>query len=162
MPSHTFTDSQAWYAGLPTLNAAASALITDPSGRVLLVKPNYRDHWSLPGGILEHGEPPHVGCAREVEEELGLALTPGPLLVLHWTPPDGERPRPFVFFVFDGGKLADDAPVKLQEEELDHYRFTAIDELPEYLPPLLQDRVSAALRARESGAPVYLAADPST
>src|SRR6202034_2559877 len=107
-------DEREWYASLATMYGSAAALIADtdgPSPRFLLVKPNYRDHWSLPGGILEHGEPPHVGCAREVEEELGLTLTPGPLLVLHWTPPDGERPRPFVFFVFDGGELADDAPV---------------------------------------------------
>ena len=50
--------------------AAAAALLTSSDGRVLLVKPNYRDHWSLPGGILEHGEPPHEGCRREVEEDL--------------------------------------------------------------------------------------------
>ena len=42
---------------------SAAALITDtdgPSARVLLVKPNYRARWSLPGGILEEGEPPRV------------------------------------------------------------------------------------------------------
>src|SRR5580704_411891 len=78
----------AWFASLPTMFAAAAALFTDPSGRVLLVKPNYRDHWSLPGGMLEHGEPPHVGCRREVAEELGIDIVPGPLLVLGWAGPD--------------------------------------------------------------------------
>ena len=84
MPPVTFTDAdtQAWYAGLATMYGAAAALITDPSGGVLLVKPNYRDHWSLPGGVLEHGEPPHRGCAREVAEEVGLQITVGPLLVV--------------------------------------------------------------------------------
>ena len=60
---------------------SAAALITDtddPSARVLLVKPNYRGMWSLPGGILEDAEPPHTGCFREVEEELGLSLPAGP------------------------------------------------------------------------------------
>src|SRR3974377_1467290 len=55
----------------------AAALITSPSGDVLLVKPNYRELWSLPGGVLEDGEPPHVGCAREVLEELGLSVPVG-------------------------------------------------------------------------------------
>ena len=160
MPTRTFTDSQTWYAGLPTLFAAASALITDGAGRALLVKPNYRDHWSLPGGILEHGEPPQAGCAREVLEELGLPITPSSLLVLHWTPPDDERPRPFVFFVFDGGELDPGTPVKLQEEELDDYAFVVAADFGSYLPPLLRSRVSAALAARQAGAPVYLAADP--
>src|SRR5487761_1629035 len=76
----TFTDTQTWYAGLPTMYGATAALITDPAGRVLLVKPNYRELWSLPGGILEQGEPPHAGCVREVAEETGLQITAGPLL----------------------------------------------------------------------------------
>ena len=107
-------DEVAWYARLPTMFGAAGALFTNPGGRILLVKPNYRDHWSLPGGILEHGEPPHVGCRREVKEELGLDIDPGPLLVIGWAPPYGDRPRPVVHFVFDGGELHDGAPIELQ------------------------------------------------
>ncbi|HEV2451703.1 MAG TPA: NUDIX hydrolase [Streptosporangiaceae bacterium] len=159
MPSRTFTDSVTWYASLPTLYAAAAALITSEPGHVLLVKPNYRDHWSLPGGILEHGEPPHAGCAREVAEELGLDLTPGPLLVVQWVPPDAERPRPFVFFVFDGGRTSPGTPIKLQAEELDDYHFVPVEQFPEYLPPFVLARVSAAVRALETGVPVYLPAD---
>jgi ADP-ribose pyrophosphatase YjhB (NUDIX family) len=152
----TFTDTQAWYAGLATMYGAAAALITDRSGRVLLVKPNYRDHWSLPGGVLEHGEPPHLGCAREVEEEVGLNITVDRLLVVDWAAPDHERPRPVVFFVFDGGEAGPDADIRLQEEELDDYRFTAPGEFGAYLPRFLEARYSAALRARADGGAVYL------
>jgi 8-oxo-dGTP diphosphatase len=156
MPSIVFTDQQTWYAGLPTMYGAAGALITDESGRALLVKPNYRDHWSVPGGVLEHGEAPHVGCAREVQEEVGLEIGPGPLLVLDWLAPGGDRPRPFVYFVFDGGTVASDTPITLQEEELDDYRFTAVAEFPSYLPPALVTRYTAALAARAHGGAVYL------
>jgi 8-oxo-dGTP diphosphatase len=161
MPSVTFTDSATWYAGLPTMFGAAAGLITDPSGRVLLVKPNYRDHWSLPGGILEHGEPPHAGAAREVEEETGLKITPGALLTVAWAPPNDERPRSFVFFVFDGGEVEPDADITLQVEELDDYRFVEAGDLDDYLPPLLASRVSAALHGRATGTTVYLPADTS-
>jgi len=156
MASITFTDSKAWYAGLPTLTGAAAAIITDPTGRVLIVKPNYRDWWSLPGGILEHGEPPHVGCAREVLEETGLRVSPGPLLVVDWAPPDEERPRPFVYFLFDGGQVAADADIILQEEELDAYRFASPAEFGGYFPPFLATRYTAALRARATGTAIYL------
>jgi 8-oxo-dGTP diphosphatase len=149
-------DSAAWYASLPTMFGAAAALFTDPAGHVLLVKPNYRDHWSLPGGILEHGEPPHVGCRREVEEELGLAVDIGPLLVIDWAPPEEDRPRPIVAFIFDGGELAGDAPIVLQEAELDDYRFVEAADLAAYLPPFLSSRVAAALRSRATGAAAYL------
>jgi ADP-ribose pyrophosphatase YjhB (NUDIX family) len=150
------TDPEAWYASLPTMFGSAAALITDPAGRVLLVKPNYRDHWSLPGGILEHGEPPHAGCRREVAEETGLAIVPGPLLAIDWTPPDGVRPKPIVHFVFDGGRLDGDTRITLQEAELEDYRFVEAAALAGYLPPFLVARVTGALRSRSRGGPVYL------
>jgi ADP-ribose pyrophosphatase YjhB (NUDIX family) len=149
-------DEMAWYATLATMFGAAAALFTNPAGRILLVKPNYRDHWSLPGGMLEHGEPPQAGCRREVAEELGLRITPGPLLTIDWVPPDGARPRPIVHFIFDGGELADDAPIRLQEEELDEYRFVEAGEVARYLPPVIATRVTAALRSRVTGRTAYL------
>ena len=147
-PYSTAADEVAWYATLPTMFGAAAALFTNPAGRVLLVKPNYRDHWSLPGGILEHGEPPHEGCRREVEEELGLQITPGPLLIVDWAPPDGVRPRPIVHFVFDGGELDDECPIQLQEDELDDYRFVAPGRARRVPAAGHRARVTAALRSR--------------
>ena len=145
-----------WFAGLPTVVTAAAALFTDPAGRVLLVKPNYRDHWSLAGGILEHGEPPHVGCRREVAEELGVDVEPGPLLAVGWAAPDGARTKPVVHFVFDGGVLADGTPIRLQSSELDDYQFVDAGDLDRYLPPVISARVAAALRSRGSGATAYV------
>jgi 8-oxo-dGTP diphosphatase len=146
----------AWFATLPTMFGAAAALFTNLAGQVLLVSPNYRDHWLLPGGILEHGEAPHEGCRREVAEEIGLDIEPGPLLVLGWAAPEGARPKPIVIFIFDGGVLADDTPIRLQESELDEYRFVAADDLDGYLPPNMQARVRGALRGRDSGVTAYL------
>ena len=160
---YSLADEQAWYARLPTMYGTAGALITgtgERSGHVLLVKPNYRELWSIPGGIIEHGEPPHHGCSREVTEELGLDLTPGPLLVVDWTPPAGVRPRAMVHFIFDGGVLADPDRIRLQKEELDDWRFAAPGGLDRYLPPFLVTRMAGALRARSSGTAVYLPSVP--
>ena len=144
----------------------AAALFTNPAGQVLLVKPNYRDHWLLPGGILEHGEAPHAGCRREVSEELGLDIEPGPLLALGWAAPEGARPKPIVVFIFDGGVLADDVPIRLQESELDEYRFVAARRAGP-LPPAGDERPgvrgAAQPRQRGDGVPAVLegAARPS-
>lgn len=152
----TFTDAATWYASLPTMYGTAAALITAPSGEVLLVKPNYRDHWSVPGGILEDAEAPEVGCAREVREEIGLDLPVGPLLAVHWIAPEGDRPKPLLAFIFDGGVLDDFSGIVLQESELDDFRLVPPFGLGEYLPAPMTARISGALRARESGVPVYL------
>ena len=152
----TFTDEAAWYSSLATMYGTAAALITSPSGEVLLVKPNYRELWSLPGGILEDGERPEDGCAREVREEIGLRVAPGRLLAVHWNAPEGLRRKPTVAFVFDGGELRDVTSIVLQESELDGYRLVPPPALPGYLPPRMAARVSGALRAKTSGTLCYL------
>jgi len=150
-----FIDHDRWFAQLPGVVLAAGALITDPAGQILLVKPNYRDHWTLPGGICEHGEPPHAGCAREVAEEIGLPLPIGMLLAIDWSQPYGEQARPIMHFVFDGGTLGDGGGIVLQQEELDEFRFLPAAEATGYLAPYGARRVRAALAARASGAAVY-------
>ena len=156
MPAAAFTDHDTWYAGLAGVVIAAGALITDPHGRVLLVKPNYRELWSLPGGICEFGEPPQAGCRRELTEELGLPVPVGRLLLTDWSQPFGEQARPMMHFIFDGGQLADGSGITVQESELDGFRFTAEGELPAYLPPYGLARVTAAMSARDAGAAIFL------
>jgi 8-oxo-dGTP diphosphatase len=156
MAESTYLAPDVWYASLAGVVLAAAGLITDPQGRVLLVKPNYRDHWALPGGICEHGEPPHVGCARELAEEIGLDIPVGRLLAVDWGQPYGLQARPIMHFVFDGGELADGSGIVIQESELDGYRFTAFGELGEYLPRYSLVRVQGALQARQTGSMQYL------
>lgn len=156
MPNATFVDPDTWYQGLPTVVLAAGGAITDPRGRILLVKPNYRDHWSLPGGICEFGEEPRAGAAREVAEELGLSLPVGRLLAVDWSLAYGADKRPIMHFLFDGGHLADTSTITPQVEELDDVRFVAAYDLPGYLPPNVHARVSAALHALRTGGTVYV------
>lgn len=151
-----FLDEQTWLASLPEVVIAAGAVITDPDGRVLLVKPNYRDWWSVPGGICEFGEPPHVGCRREVAEEVGIDRVPGPLLAIDWSQPYGVRSRPMMHILFDGGQVEPGQAIVLQESELDDYRFTAEAEFADYLPPRGLARLGSALKARASGIVVYV------
>lgn len=48
-------------------------------GRVLLLE-NERGEWELPGGKLELGEDPRECVVREIGEEIGWTVTPGPIL----------------------------------------------------------------------------------
>jgi ADP-ribose pyrophosphatase YjhB (NUDIX family) len=139
-----------------TILSAAGALILDQAGRVLLVEPNYKDHWEIPGGVIEVGETPSQGCRREIAEELGLAREPGRLLVVDWAPhPElGDR----VLFVFDGGLLTEPeiAAIHLQPEELDSCEFLEPADALDRLIPRLRRRVSAALQAKTESRTMYL------
>lgn len=59
----------------PNFTVGALALITDDGGRLLLVRPTYRQGWLPPGGFLQRRETPVEALVREVEEELGLTMT---------------------------------------------------------------------------------------
>ena len=59
---------------LPRKRAISQMLVRDDDGRVLLCQLTYKQDWDLPGGVVEVGESPQLAVAREVEEELGLAI----------------------------------------------------------------------------------------
>ncbi|GIH73730.1 NUDIX domain-containing protein [Planobispora longispora] len=154
--SKPLLDPEQWYATLPTAFVSACLLLTDADDRVLVVKPNYRPYWMIPGGVIEAGELPQECAAREIGEELGLDVRAGELLVVQWSPPVDDRPRAMVNFLFDGGTVADPAGIRLQEEELDDAAFLPWDEAAARLAFHTAPRLLAARQAREAGRIVYL------
>ncbi|MFI6370263.1 NUDIX domain-containing protein [Streptomyces sp. NPDC050546] len=149
----TSADFAAYIASLPRVLAGAAALFRDGEGRVLLVEPNYRDGWTLPGGTIEsdEGETPRQGARRETAEEIGLDRELGRLLSVDWVHGPG-RP-PLVAYLYDGGVLGEDAlkAIRLQEEELLSWRLVPREELTEYLPGALGLRVLTALDVLADG-----------
>jgi 8-oxo-dGTP pyrophosphatase MutT (NUDIX family)/GNAT superfamily N-acetyltransferase len=154
--------SESHYAGLPQKIIGSGAVFFDSQGRVLIVEPSYKDHWEIPGGVVEDAEAPYAGACREVLEEIGIERALGRLLVVDWSAPRGRRKVDIVAFIFDGGVLSDDeiAAIRLQEDELRGYRFCRVDETVNeaagLLPPILTKRVAAAVRARAGGHTAYL------
>ncbi|WP_327303417.1 NUDIX hydrolase [Streptomyces sp. NBC_01298] len=150
----TTTDDYATYiASLPRVLAGAAALFRDAEGRVLLVEPNYREGWALPGGTIESdtGESPRTAARRESAEEIGIDVPLGRLLAVDWSTGPG-RP-PLVAYLYDGGVLdaAQLASVKLQEEELLSWRLVDPAELTDHLLGSLGLRTQEAYRVLLSG-----------
>ncbi len=141
---------------LPRKRAIAQMLVRDHDGRVLLCNLTYKPDWDLPGGVVEVNEPPHLAVAREVDEELGLEIEAGPLVLTDWLPPWSGWDDA-VCLVFDGG--VHDAQMERrivpQAREIRQARFCTLDEVHALCADFTARRIEAALRNLGSGGSAY-------
>lgn len=54
--------------------SSAVLILEDDDERALIVKANYKAHWTFPGGMIDKGETPKQAAVREVAEEVGLTI----------------------------------------------------------------------------------------
>lgn len=121
-----------FYQQLPVLNSSGAVILRDEHGRFVIEKPNYRDHWLLPGGGVDAGEDARQTARREVLEELGLEVEVGRLLAVNWAPSNPRVGAPMgVHFVFDAGVIPAaelEDRIRLQESELDGWMLIHVDQ----------------------------------
>jgi 8-oxo-dGTP diphosphatase len=60
-------------------SVSVAGVVVDDQGRALILRRRDNGRWEPPGGVLEHGETIDDGLRREVFEETGLKIEPGPL-----------------------------------------------------------------------------------
>jgi len=131
---------------------AAGALFRDAGGRIMLVRPHYKETWDIPGGMVEPGETPSEACTREVAEELGLTVTVGQALVVDWAPHPTQGDK--LLFVFDGGHLGNNQldTIRFVDGEIIDWKWVAPADLDEFTV----DRLARRLRAARLGETRYL------
>jgi 8-oxo-dGTP diphosphatase len=132
---------------VPRIPASAGALIFDPSGLLLILKPNYKKGWTIPGGQIDvGGESPWEACRRETLEECGVTVDHGRLVCVDFLRRRANRPGG-VRFLFDCGTLPDEqlATIRLQAAEIDEHRFVALAEARDLLSGPLRRRVCASV-----------------
>jgi 8-oxo-dGTP pyrophosphatase MutT (NUDIX family) len=140
---------------IPRIPASAGALIFDKAGRLLILKPNYKAGWTIPGGQIEDtGESPWEGCRRETFEECGLTIKRGRLACVDFLWPRPGRPGG-VRFLFDCGEFADKrlSAISLDRTEIDEHCLAEPAEAAARLSGPVRRRVLAATGAKRC---VYL------
>jgi 8-oxo-dGTP diphosphatase len=138
---------RAVHFAMPSFMLGAMGRIVRDDGRVLLVKPAYRQHWILPGGLLERGEDPLTGLHREVLEETGLRIDVDPQAVV-LVDPSGR----IVDFVFDATVAADQDPDALltTAAEIEDLAWVAPELVGEWAGPM-GHKITVLDRAAELG-----------
>lgn len=110
-----------WLAKLPKKSIAAKVIIKSDTGNVLLVKPNYKEAWQLPGGGIEAGEEPKEGLLRELKEELGLVADKANLKLLDTV---FRQKHDNLILVYEYVvELNENEELHYLQEELDGYKF---------------------------------------
>ena len=137
----------------PVPAIGVGAVVFDSRGRVLLIRrgqPPARGWWSLPGGRQEAGETLRGCCAREVLEETGLDIEPGPIVALA-----ERRIEGFHYVIVDF--LAElnfpvPPPEPVPATDVSAARWVALAELEGYaLVEGLREVIGAAWAGREAG-----------
>lgn len=114
---------------------AASAIITNPEGNILLQRRRDNAFWALPGGTMEIGESISATVIREVKEETGLDVQPLYIVGIYSDPhhviayTDGEVRQQFsicFYCIILGGAI------QMSEESTDiaFFSLQEIEQLP--------------------------------
>ena len=147
-----------YYASLPRRRVGAGVLVTNAQGDILLLETTYKPEWEIPGGHAEAGESPRMAAAREVIEEIGLAIAPGDLLVVQHIA--AEMPRgDILVFVYDGGVIANPAEINIDRLEIRAAHFVPLTDVHRHMTPAMTQRLHAAMRARSDHRVIEIGSD---
>lgn len=121
------------------IQCAASIIIENAEGKVLLGKRTDNFMWGYSGGSIEIDEEAEACAKRELLEETGLIadeleffmVNSGP--ETHYTYPNGDDVSN-VEIIYICRKYHGE--LKCQEEEISELAFFSIDDLPEISPPI--------------------------
>jgi 8-oxo-dGTP pyrophosphatase MutT (NUDIX family) len=113
---------------------AVIMIVYDDDGRVLLGRRTDTGRWALPSGILEPGEQPADGAAREVLEETGVVMAVDRLVHVEagdpGVCPNGDRVQ-FLTMTYVGYAIGGEACVNDDEStEVGWYALDALPDLP--------------------------------
>ena len=128
-----------------SLVPAASAVVVDESGRIVLQRRQDNEMWALPGGVMELGESVAQCAIRETREETGLDVEVTGIVGIYSDPKhvfaydDGEVRQEFSICVLArvvGGTVQ----VSDESHEVTAFAPEEIDDLP--MVPSIRLRVS--------------------
>lgn len=129
---YTEEQNRQWQASLPKKKVAVKVILKSDKGNILLVKPDYKDTWQMPGGGVEEYEDPKVAAVREAEEETGVKIN---LSDLRLVDSIFKAKEDYLFLLFECAKAySEDADYSVDDEEIEEYKFISPVDVADLLP----------------------------
>ena len=146
-----------YYQSLPQKRVSAGILLFNEKDELLIVNPTYKEHWSIPGGVVEKNESPLRACIRETKEEINLDIIPKFLCAVDYMPASIDKEENFQF-LFYGGRLSKQqiGNITLQKEELSEYKFMKIADTLPLFGEHLRKRVAMCYKRILTEGAIYL------
>lgn len=148
-----------YYKNLPKKRMGAGIMLFNKNNEILIVKPSYKDHWSVPGGSVEENESPKEACIREIREEINIAIDDPKFLCIAYYSNESEPTKgESLQFMFYGGVLKDDqiSNIRLADGEISEYKFFKTDEALPLFNKKSQYWVLKSLEAIKNNSAIYL------
>ena len=134
---YTDEQRQQWLASVPKKKVDVKVIFRSTEGNVLLVKPDYKDTWQMPGGGVEAYEDPRLAAVREAKEEAGLEINPRDLKLIDYILQEKDD---IIFLVFQYEKpLNEDSEYKAEDKEIEEYKFVPIVDVANHLAEYYRD-----------------------
>ena len=132
-------------------------LIFDEEGKLLVVKPTYKNYWHIPGDVIENNESPYCACIREVLEETNLEVIPLRLLAVNYTGIEEEKIGALVF-VSNCRNIKSDLKrnIKIPEDEIEDFRFIDKKDVYKYLDERIAKIVDEYFKSMIKNETIYL------
>lgn len=146
-----------YYQDLPKKRMGAGVLLFNENNELLVVRPCYKDYWSIPGGVVDENESPRNACIREAKEEIGLEISIPRFLCVDYTLHNDEKGESLQF-IFYGGVLNSKqiANIKIDPREIREYKFSKIEDTLPLLSEKLKRRIPKCLEALKNNTALYL------
>lgn len=141
----------------PRKRLIAHALLVDGAGRIALCRTSFKEDWEFPGGIVEPGESPRVGCEREIVEEMGIEVVLDRVLAIDWLRPHlGWEDATELIFGAPPLTDAQVAAVRADGQEILAIHWLEPSEAERHLAPFAVGRLRGALAGLADGRTRYL------